>query len=238
MRRMPSRSSAAAGVEPATLPPARRSSPRERLIGFRPDAAASTPRVAFRMHTQVLNRMHTARSFLYRQGRSLLCQKLADLRGKILAPRTTSIKIVQNCPERRSEQTGANSLTGLAPQAGFEPATLRLTGSCRLCILLVLRAFSSDEIPLFTWCSGTDCSLIVHAGDSDASPAETVPCPLFLLGCTSCAVRYCSRLNHSPFKRMRRHHAHSTIKFSQIGDVAYGSAHLCHHECNDRSDDT
>ena len=32
----------------------------------------------------------------------------------------------------------------LAPQAGFEPATLRLTGSCRLSILLVLRAFSSD----------------------------------------------------------------------------------------------
>ena len=32
----------------------------------------------------------------------------------------------------------------LAPQAGFEPATLRLTGSRRLSILLVLRRFSSD----------------------------------------------------------------------------------------------
>ncbi len=36
----------------------------------------------------------------------------------------------------------------LAPQAGLEPATLRLTALCRLSILLVLRGVSSDATTL------------------------------------------------------------------------------------------
>ena len=39
-------------------------------------------------------------------------------------------------------------LTELAPRAGFEPATLRLTGWCRWAIVLILRGFSSTETVL------------------------------------------------------------------------------------------
>ena len=50
----------------------------------------------------------------------------------------------------------------LAPRAGFEPATLRLTDWCRCSFSLVLRRFSRCREPAVTWCSGVNCSRIDH----------------------------------------------------------------------------
>jgi hypothetical protein len=62
-------------------------------------------------------------------------------------------------PPIRPERTHVR----LAPRAGLEPATLRLTASRGYGILLVLQWFSRILVPANTWCSGANCSLIVHS---------------------------------------------------------------------------
>jgi hypothetical protein len=56
----------------------------------------------------------------------------------------------------------AAGLEKLAPQVGFEPTTLRLTAMIQVVHPVVLRRFTSRLVLGVPWCSGGNCSQIVH----------------------------------------------------------------------------
>jgi len=60
----------------------------------------------------------------------------------------------------------------LAPRAGLEPATLRLTVWCRCHFSKVLRRFSPYAEPAVPWCSGGHCSRVVHGRSREANAGQ------------------------------------------------------------------
>src|SRR5688572_18904627 len=63
------------------------------------------------------------------------------------------IRIVHNCSQT-GKRRGANSLKRLAPQAGFEPATLRLTAGCSA-VELLRNKVSATCAAGTPYCNGT-----------------------------------------------------------------------------------